>query len=191
MIRLWYWKLYMRRITFLNASFFGLFIGILAVILDIYTSNLGNIFSQIAVFVLIGVIISLYSEKWYNASLNIFGFCIFMLLSYYLLKYLLNIDIFVEFIIGWSVIALISPILAFIVFQCKSRNAYSFVLRILIIAVSVSSSYLLFDRIRIYDVVINLMLAYILFIRKDYYEIWKWDYSWAHVKLTANSANFI
>ena len=38
----------MRRITFLNASFFGLFIGILAVILDIFTSNLGNIFSQIA-----------------------------------------------------------------------------------------------------------------------------------------------
>ena len=161
----------MRRITFLNASFFGLFIGILAVILDIFTSNLGNIFSQIAVFVLIGVIISLYSEKWYNASLNIFGFCIFMLFSYYLLKYLLNIDIFVEFIIGWSVIALISPILAFIVLQCKRRNAYTFVLRILIIAVSVSSSYLLFDRIRIYDVVINLMLAYILFIRKDYYEI--------------------
>ena len=94
-----------------------------------------------------------------------------MLFSYYLLKYLLNIDIFVEFIIGWSVIALISPILAFIVFQCKRRNAYTFVLRILIIAVSVSSSYLLFDRIRIYDVIINLMLAYILFIRKDYYEI--------------------
>ena len=40
----------------------GLLIGIAARLLDIYTTNLGEIFSQMAIWILMGTLISIYSE---------------------------------------------------------------------------------------------------------------------------------
>ena len=40
----------------------GLFLGIISRLLDIYTQNLGNIFSQIAIWVLMGTLISIHSK---------------------------------------------------------------------------------------------------------------------------------
>lgn len=40
----------------------GLMLGVISRILDIYTQNLGNIFSQMAIWILFGVIISVYSS---------------------------------------------------------------------------------------------------------------------------------
>lgn len=38
----------------------GLILGIVSRLLDIYTQNLGNIFSQMAIWILFGVLISIY-----------------------------------------------------------------------------------------------------------------------------------
>ena len=40
----------------------GLLLGALSRIFDIYTQNLGNIFSQMAIWILLGTLISIYSE---------------------------------------------------------------------------------------------------------------------------------
>ena len=39
----------------------GLLLGALSRIFDIYTQNLGNIFSQMAIWILLGTLISIYS----------------------------------------------------------------------------------------------------------------------------------
>lgn len=41
----------------------GLVLGIISRLLDIYTSNIGNIFSQMAIWILLGVLISIYSSS--------------------------------------------------------------------------------------------------------------------------------
>lgn len=61
----------------------GLFLGVISRLLDIYTQNLGNIFSQLAVWILLGTIISIYSSSKKEAMLNIFPFCMGMLIMYY------------------------------------------------------------------------------------------------------------
>ena len=59
----------------------GLLLGTLARLLDIYTQNLGNVFSQMAVWILLGVIISIYSETPKRAAANTLTFCLGMLIT--------------------------------------------------------------------------------------------------------------
>ena len=54
----------------------GLLLGALSRIFDIYTQNLGNIFSQMAIWILLGTLISIYSETKKKAMLNILPFCL-------------------------------------------------------------------------------------------------------------------
>ena len=63
----------------------GLILGIISRLLDIFTQNLGNIFSQMAIWILLGVLISIYSKTKKKAMLNIFLFCLGMLITYYLM----------------------------------------------------------------------------------------------------------
>ena len=60
----------------------GLVLGIISRLLDIYTSNIGNIFSQMAIWILLGVLISIYSSSKKKAMINIFPFCIGILITY-------------------------------------------------------------------------------------------------------------
>lgn len=64
--------------------FIGLLLGVGSRLLDIYTENLGNIFSQMAIWILFGVLISIYSRSKTKAMINIFPFCIGMLITYVL-----------------------------------------------------------------------------------------------------------
>lgn len=40
----------------------GLLLGVISRFLDIYTQNLGNVFSEMAIWILFGVLISIYSS---------------------------------------------------------------------------------------------------------------------------------
>ena len=68
--------------------FTGLLLGIFSRLMDIYTQNLGNIFSQMAVWILFGVLISIYSKTKKKAMLNIMPFCIGMLITYYIAAFI-------------------------------------------------------------------------------------------------------
>ncbi|MEE0898415.1 MAG: hypothetical protein U0L88_12420 [Acutalibacteraceae bacterium] len=62
----------MKRVILNPFSMFliGLILGIISRLLDIYTENLGNIFSQMAIWILFGVLISIYSSSKKKAMLR-------------------------------------------------------------------------------------------------------------------------
>lgn len=145
---------------------FGLFIGIVARLLDIYTTNLGEIFSQMAIWILIGTLISIYSETAKKAILNVLPFCLGMLVTYYAVAAWSHGVYSNVFIIGWTVFALCSPVTAYFAWLTKEKGIFPKIVSVGIVAVSVLSSVILFDRLRIYDFVIDAVLIYFLFFKK-------------------------
>lgn len=144
----------------------GLGLGVVSRLLDIYTQNLGEIFSQMAIWILLGTLISIFSETAKKAALNVFPFCVGMLITYYAVAAMTHGVYGTNFIIGWTLFALSSPVLAVLAWKSKERGIFPCVVRVGIVAVSVLSSILLFDRLRIYDLVIDGALIYLLFFKK-------------------------
>lgn len=127
---------------------------------------LGNIFSSISVYILIGVLITLNSKnKWY-AMINVFVFLISMLLTYYLTAYITHGVYGKRFIIGWTVFAFLSSIMAYFVYLTKSKNLFANIIKIGILIVAVVFLIILFDKLYFYDYLVILPLIYILYIKK-------------------------
>ena len=145
----------------------GAILGIVSKILDIYTTNVGNIFSELSIWILFGVIISVYSKKPSQASCSVFSFCIGMLITYYATAELTNSVYSMNFIFGWVIFSLFSPLFAYITWYSKKKNILSLIISIGIILVTILSSIIIFDGLRIYDYIIILVLFYYLFIKKD------------------------
>lgn len=144
----------------------GLLLGVTSRLLDIYTTNLGNIFSGIAIWILFGVIISIFSKSKKQAMLNIFPFCIGMLITYYLVACITKGVYSKIYIIGWTIFAFCSPILAFFTWMTKEKGIFPKIISVGIIFVSVVSTIVLFDKLRVYDFVINGIMVYYLFFKK-------------------------
>lgn len=144
----------------------GLASGALSRVLDIFTQNLGNIFSQMAVWILFGTLIAIYSESKKKAMMNILPFCIGMLITYYAAAIISRGVYSGSFIIGWTVFALASPVMAYFAWMAKEKGILPKVIGAGIVAVSVLSSVILFDRLRIYDLIIDSLLIYFLFFKK-------------------------
>lgn len=144
----------------------GLILGIISRLLDIYTQNLGEIFSQMAIWILLGTLISIYSKTKKMTMMNIFPFCIGMLITYYIVAIITHGVYSRSFIIGWTIFALCSPIFAFFTWMAKEKGIIPKIISIGIIIVCVLSSIILFDKLRIYDFLIDGLLIYYLFIKK-------------------------
>ncbi len=144
----------------------GLILGIISRLLDIYTQNLGKIFSQMAIWILLGTLISIYSKTKKMAMMNIFPFCIGMLITYYIVAIITHGVYSRSFIIGWTIFALCSPMFAFFTWMAKEKGIIPKIISIGIIIVCVLSSIILFDKLRIYDFLIDGLLIYYLFIKK-------------------------
>ena len=163
------WSILQMRKRILNPIsmlFIGLILGTVSRLLDIYTENLGNIFSQMAIWILFGVLISIYSSSKKGAMLNILPFCIGMLITYYFAAFVTKGVYSSVFIIGWTVFAFLSPVMAYFTWMTKEKGVFPKIIGVGIILVSLLSSAGLFDRIRIYDIVINGVTAYFLFVKK-------------------------
>lgn len=144
----------------------GLLLGIAARLFDIYFQNLGEIFSQRAIWILLGIGITIYSPTKNAAMGNIFPFCMGMLATYYVTAAITHGIYSRTFIIGWTLFALASPVMAYFAWMAKEPGAFSKIIAAGIAAVSVMSSVLLFDHLRLYDFVIDGVLIYILFFKK-------------------------
>ena len=145
---------------------FGLAIGAAARLLDIFTTNWGEVFSQMAVWILMGTLISIYSRTAKHAMGNVLAFCLGMLVTYYFVAALSHGVYSMGFVIGWTVFALCSPVMAYFAWLTKERGIFAKIVRVGIVAVSILSSILLFDRLRIYDFLIDGTLLYFLFFKK-------------------------
>ncbi len=144
----------------------GLLLGVTSRLLDIYTQNLGNIFSQMAVWILFGILISIYSETKKKAMINILPFCIGMLITYYIVAVVSRGVYSVQFIIAWTIFALICPVLAYFAWMTKEKGVFPKIISCGIVVFSVLTSVVIFDRLRIYDFIIDGILIYILFFKK-------------------------
>lgn len=144
----------------------GLLLGVISRLLDIYTQNLGNIFSQMAIWILFGVLISIYSDTQKKAMVNILPFCIGMLITYYFVAVVTK-GVYSEVMIaGWTVFAFFSPVLAFFTWKTKEKGIFPKIISVGIVLVSFLLSVVLFDRIRFYDIIINGVMIYYLFVKK-------------------------
>ena len=105
-------------------------------------------------------------EESRKIMLNVLPFCLGMLATYYAVAAWSHGVYSKVFIIGWTVFALASPIMAFFAWITKEKGILPKLIGVGIVAVSVLSSILLFDRLRVYDYVINALLIYFLFFKK-------------------------
>lgn len=144
----------------------GSILGIGSKLLDIYTTNIGNMFSELSIWILFGVLISIFSKNPFQASLKVFSFCCGMLLTYYITAELLNYTYSLTFVYGWVVFTLFSPLFAYVTWYSKGISIFSKMISIGIIVITILSSVIIFDGLRIYDYIIVLFLFYYLFIKK-------------------------
>lgn len=144
----------------------GLLLGAAARLFDIFCPTLGEIFSQMSVWILLGTLIEIYSPTMKDAALNILPFCFGMLFTYYAAAMLTHGVYGWSFIIGWTVFALLSPLMACFAHITKRCSVIPKVIGVGIVLVSVASGILLFDRLRIYDIIIDGLLVYFIFFAK-------------------------
>lgn len=157
------------REKFLNPAvmlLFGLLLGAASRLFDLYTALLGDIFSQMAIWILLGTLIAVYSPTKKRAMLNILPFCLGMLVTYYAVAILTKGVYGRVYIIGWTVFALFSPLLAYLTWMTKQPGVWPKLIAAGVLGVSLYSSLFLFGGFHLYDAVINLLLAYILFFQK-------------------------
>lgn len=140
----------------------GLITGVGVKLMDIYTVHLGNIFSQMSVWIFICSALAVYSSTPRRAAVNVFLFCAGMLLTYYLTAEGMHSPYSMTFVYGWSVFSLFSPVLAFFTWYAKGKGAVSRLLTAGIVVVLLVLAVLLFDRIRISDLVFAVLTAAIL-----------------------------
>lgn len=146
--------------------FLGLILGLISRLLDIHTTNLGNIFSGIAIWILFGVLISIYSKNKKQAMLNILSFCIGMLITYYFVAFITNGFYSHIYIIGWTLFALFSPVFAYFTWITKEKSILAKFISIGIILVSLLSTIILYDKLRFHDLIINSIMTFYLFFKK-------------------------
>lgn len=101
------------------------------------------------IWILFGVLISIYSKTKRKAMLNVLLFCIGMLITYYFVAFITNGVYSSTYIIGWSIFALCLPVMAYFAWMSKEKGLFAKIISIVI--VSILSSIILFDRLRIYD----------------------------------------
>lgn len=141
----------------------GALLGIISKLLDIYTQNLGNIFSQFSIWILLGTLIAIFSKNKKCAMLNIFPFCIGMLITYYIVAELTNSVYGKSFIIGWLIFSMFSPIFAYFTWLTKNKGTLPKIISMLIIMFTLLASIVIFSGPRIYDILIIILLIYFLF----------------------------
>lgn len=144
----------------------GAVLGTVSKLLDIHTQNLGNIFSQMSIWILLGTLIAIFSRTKGKAALNVFVFCIGMLITYYITAELTASVYGMTFIYGWVAFSVCSPMFAWFTWMTKEKGPLSKIISFGILVVTLTVLMVVFDGPRVYDILIMLMLAYFLFKHK-------------------------
>lgn len=102
------------------------------------TIDLGNVFSEFAIWLLIALAISVYCSSPLRAGLNVFLFFVGMCTSYHLYTIMFAGFNPGSYMMIWYGITLLSPVLAFICWFGKGKTKTSLIIDILILAVMMS-----------------------------------------------------
>ncbi len=123
----------------------GIALGIVSKFLDTTPSNelpfiiesldVGNFLGRFAIWVLIALCISIYSNSAIRASVNVFVFFVGMVTSYYLYSNYVAGFFPRSYAMIWFGFTIISPFFAFVCWYAKGKSKPAFMLSILILAV--------------------------------------------------------
>lgn len=156
----------------ISLFFIGAILGIISKLLDIlfvgnlFMMTLGYMFSDLPIWVLLGILISIYSDTRKKAMINIFPFCIGMLISYYVTAELTNAVYSWNFIKGWTIFSYLSPLFAYFTWKTKEEGLFAKFISIGIILVTIIGNYILVRTFTIPDLIIIPIIVYFLFIKK-------------------------
>jgi hypothetical protein len=150
----------------------GAALGVVSKLLDIWTVNniyieqFGYMFSELPIWVLLGIIISIFSETPKKAMLNIFPFCIGMLITYYATAELTGSVYGLTFIKGWLVFSCLSPLFAYFSWMTKERGLFPKIISVGIVIVTIVANFFLVRGFSVSDFIIIPAIIYILFFKK-------------------------
>jgi len=150
----------------------GGLLGIFSKFLDIYDTvqywgfTFGGMFSELSVWVLFGVLISIFSDTKKKAMINILPFCLGMLTTYYITAKLTHSVYGWSFIKGWFCFSMCSPIMAYFTWMTKEKGILAKIISGGIIVTTLLCDIIFFGGPRWYDLGIVIILIYLLFIKK-------------------------
>lgn len=141
----------------------GLLLGVIIKLLDLYTTHLGNLFSQMSIWIFLCALIAVYSSTPLRAGVNVFTFCFGMLAAYYSTA-VLTASVYSGLMIrGWAVFALFTPLMAFYAWYAKGSGWLSKMIAITILIAMPATAIFLFDRIGLADLILPVILGIVLF----------------------------
>ena len=97
--------------------------------------DIGNFLGRFAIWILIALCISIYSNSAIRASINVFVFFVGMVASYYLYSNYVAGFFPRSYAMIWFGFTMISPFLAFVCWYAKGKSRPAFMLSVLILAV--------------------------------------------------------
>ena len=97
--------------------------------------DISNFLGRFAIWVLIALCISIYSNSAIRASINVFAFFIGMVASYYLYSNYIAGFFPRSYAVIWFGFTAVSPLLAFVCWYAKGKSKLAFILSALILAV--------------------------------------------------------
>ena len=129
--------------------------------------DLRNVFSELAIWLLIALAISVYSSTSLRACLNVFLFFAGMCIRYHLYTIVFAGFNPRKYMMIWYGFTLLSPVLAFVCWYGKGETKVSLIIDILILAVMMSECFVIgfwyFDITRIINVMIFVGSVVILY----------------------------
>ena len=134
--------------------------------MDLHTEALGDIFSQLSVWILLGVTIAVFSGTPLRAIVNVTPFCLGMVGAYYFTARRMGYAFRSDFVYGWTAFALLSPLFACVAWRAGRGDRLSKLLSAGIVAVTLAASAVMFRGPHWYDLLIAAALAYLLFFRQ-------------------------
>lgn len=134
--------------------------------------DLRNVFSEFAIWLLLALMISVYSKSPIRAGLNVFLFFMGMCSSYHLYTIIFCGFNPRRYMMIWYAITLFSPLLAFVCWYGKGRTKISLIIDTLILAVMMASCFAIglwyFDFISVINTLIFLITVFVLYSTPKY-----------------------